>query len=487
MNHLLIADSDTRYAAWLHAHLGTVLPDATLETCDLAELERRRNSSDFGQCDLLLLALDFGSGPEDAEADGLDWLRRLRDQYGLPPILVIANGGNELTAVRALRLGACDYLPKSLLTPSRLALAIRVALRTAERRTRSVAPPPAPAPAPAIDESSSGTTGKNRLRRIATRPQRDLIPRYALLDVLGESDRATVYLATSFDLDALVALKVSRLEGDVEEPAIDESGKPAVSGPLFAREYEAISAINDPSIVDIYDYGVHAGHEFLAMEYFPRGDLKARLQRPIVAAEAVMYAIRIARALTVVHAAGLVHRDLKPPNVMLRENDEIVLIDFGLARPLLGDSTNTRTGLLRGSPYYMSPEQAQGLPLDGRSDLYSLGIVLYELLSGRKAFVGTSAIELLQRHVTAPIPALPSEHARFQPIIERLLAKEPADRYASAEALIEALLGALTGQVPTDEEAKDSADLELLQQPLPFDEEAAATTYVDESRRSAIG
>lgn len=483
MNHLLIVDSDTRYGAWLHAHLGTVLPDASLETCDLAELERRRNSSDFGQCDLLLLALDFGSGPEDADADGLDWLRRLRDQDGLPPILVIASGGNELTAVRALRLGACDYLPKTLLTPSRLALAIRVALRTAERRSRPVTPPPAPVPSASLDESS---TGRNRLRRLAARPQRDLIPRYALLDVLGESDRATVYLATSFDLDALVALKVSRLEGDVGERAVDESGKPAVSGPLFAREYEAISAINDPAIVDIYDYGVHAGHEFLAMEYFPRGDLKSRLQRPIVAAEAVMYAIRIARALAVVHAAGLVHRDLKPPNVMLRENDEIVLIDFGLARPLLGDSTNTRTGLLRGSPYYMSPEQAQGLPLDGRSDLYSLGIVLYELLSGRKAFVGTSAIELLQRHVTAPIPVLPAEHARFQPVIERLLAKEPGERYPTAEALIEALLGALTGQARGDDDSQDLPDLALLQQQLPFDEEAAAATYVDESRRSAI-
>ncbi|MBV6417011.1 MAG: Serine/threonine-protein kinase StkP [Steroidobacteraceae bacterium] len=237
-----------------------------------------------------------------------------------------------------------------------------------------------------------------------------------------------------------MALKVTRAS-DEQVPAGGEEESFVPARQPFAREYEVLSTIHDPSIVDIYDYGVHEGREYLAMEYFPRGDLKARLQHPMAADEALDYVRRIARALGVVHAAGLVHRDLKPPNVMLRENDEIVLIDFGLARAMCADITTTHTGLLRGSPYYMSPEQAQGATLDARSDLYSLGVVLFEMLSGRKPYVGGTAIEVLQNHVTAPIPALPGEHAALQPLIDRLLAKAPSQRFASAGELLAALPG----------------------------------------------
>ncbi len=430
----MIIDDDARYGAWLTAHVGAVLPEAQVEFVDIPEFERRRDTVRFQDWDVLLLAMNFGSNPEDVAAEGLGWLRRLRDQTLLPPVIAIAAGGNELTAVRAIRLGASDYLPKHLLTPTRLNTAIKIALRAVERRraadrARRDEPAPAPRPAP--------PGGRARLPR-------SLIPRYAILDVLGESDRAVVYLATSFELDALVALKVTRT---------DEQPIPNADGPQheraarqdFAREYEVISSIHDPSVIDIYDYGVHDGLEYLAMEYFPRGDLKARLQHPMDVGDALDYVRRIARALGVVHAAGLVHRDLKPPNIMLRDNDEIVLIDFGLARQMHAEITTTSTGMLRGSPYYMSPEQAQGLPLDARSDLYSLGVVLFEMLTGRKPFTGTSAIEVLQRHVTAPIPLLPAGHAHLQPLIDRLLAKSPARRYASVEELLVALAQAAGG------------------------------------------
>ena len=147
-------------------------------------------------------------------------------------------------------------------------------------------------------------------------------------------------------------------------------------------------------------------------------------------------------ALQVVHEAGVVHRDLKPQNVMLRENDDVVLIDFGLSKDLNGTLSSTRTGVLRGSPYYMSPEQAQGLPVDRRGDLYSLGILFYEMLVRRKPFHGETAVEILQQHVGAPPPPLPAELAGFQPILDRLLAKKPNDRYDTAAQLIEALAGA---------------------------------------------
>jgi serine/threonine protein kinase len=124
---------------------------------------------------------------------------------------------------------------------------------------------------------------------------------------------------------------------------------------------------------------------------------------------------------------------------MLRENDDVALIDFGLARNLEGGLNSTRTGVLRGSPYYMSPEQALGEELDARTDLYSLGIIFYEMLTGRKPFAGSSAIEVLQQHVNAPVPKLPERHLSHQPLIERMLAKARDQRFASAEEVIEAV------------------------------------------------
>jgi len=156
--------------------------------------------------------------------------------------------------------------------------------------------------------------------------------------------------------------------------------------------------------------------------------------------EALRYLENIASALRVVHHAGILHRDLKPPNVMLREEDDVALIDFGLARNLEGGLQSTRTGVLRGSPYYMSPEQALGETLDPRTDLYSLGVIFYEMLTGKKPFSGSSAIEILQGHVNAPVPRLPERHAHHQTLLDRLLAKSRDERFESAEALIEALV-----------------------------------------------
>jgi serine/threonine protein kinase len=191
--------------------------------------------------------------------------------------------------------------------------------------------------------------------------------------------------------------------------------------------------------VDIYDYGVHDGREFIAMEYFPCGDLRARLQNPISESQSLDYLKRIAGALTVVHKAGILHRDLKPPNIMLRENGQVVLIDFGLAKDLVNRTHSTADGVLRGSPYYMSPEQAQGVELDERSDLYSLGVIFYEMLVGSKPYMGATAIEVLRQHVDEPVPVLPPELCQHQAVIDGLMAKAPEDRYASAQDLLRAL------------------------------------------------
>src|SRR5690606_28873305 len=232
-------------------------------------------------------------------------------------------------------------------------------------------------------------------------------------------------LAHSAALNRNVALKVSHVAED--------------EAPQFAREFETVGVLRHPGVVDIYDYGVHDGREFIAMEYFPCGDLKARLQNPVSEQEALDYLERIAEALAAVHAEGILHRDLKPPNIMLREDGEVVLIDFGLARSLGHGTRSTRAGVLRGSPYYMSPEQAQGLELDRRSDLYSLGVIFFELLTGTKPYLGNSAIEVLQQHVNGSVPALPEPFTPHQALLEGMMAVARDDRVLGAGELRAAL------------------------------------------------
>ncbi len=501
----LIVENDDKYARWLQHAVGTGWPADSIVLMDWTSFGRVRTAMTVRDYDIVLLALKFDEGIEDPTFDGFDWIRKLRSQPGFPEMIILAEGGSELVAVRTLRLGAADYLPKRLLNPARLQRSIKLTLRgiekeaqrraeraaqaarPAERPTAPAAPSTAPAPAPAADARATQTGATlTRAAALATEsphvstatgaslafaakaaavtpvvvppappaPQPDAavvslpsvtkepkptappthqIPGYTILQKIGESEAAAVYLAISEDLGHNVALKVSkrRHSGDA-----NDTGQRTI---MFQREFEAIAALDHPSIIDLFDYGIHEGVEYLAMEYFPCGDLKARLQNPLTADEAIAFLTEIARSLKVVHDAGIIHRDLKPPNVMLRDNGNVVLIDFGLARSLLSGDGSTRTGVLRGSPYYMSPEQAQGEVLDARTDLYSLGVILYEMLAGKKPYLGASAIDVLQQHVMAPVPELPVHHLSYQPLLERLMSKSRENRVASCDELLNAI------------------------------------------------
>ncbi len=509
----LIVEDDAKYGQWLHHSVTSGWPDDVAVIMDKPAFTRVRTAMTVRDYDIVIITLPFEESPEEMQVDGFEWIRKLRSQPGFPEIIVLAEGGSELTAVRSLRLGAADYLPKRLLTPPRLQRSIKLTLRAIEREsqrrverravqeaapaatgtapvipalvvtpnvTPDIAPAVAPAVAPevapvavatpavssppaasiappttthtgsvvtraakaAVTDAAAGASGEmanvpepaaaKDIKPIA--PQNHHIPGYTLLQKIGESEAAAVYLAIANDLGHNCALKISKRTHKGSDPA--DTGARHIA---FQREFEAIAALDHPSIIDLYDYGIHEGVEYLAMEYFPCGDLKARLQNPLSAREALEFLKQIALSLGVVHQAGIIHRDLKPPNVMLRDDGSVVLIDFGLARSLLSGDGSTRTGVLRGSPYYMSPEQAQGEVLDVRTDLYSLGIILYEMLAGKKPYLGASAIDVLQQHVMAPVPELPVEHMYYQPLLERLMAKSREQRLASCDELLAAL------------------------------------------------
>ncbi|HVO48750.1 MAG TPA: protein kinase [Steroidobacteraceae bacterium] len=445
---LLVVDHDTRYGEWLRHHLGVLCPDSIVSVLSHSEFERWSEELSGRDCDILMLSASFGSSPEDPQAEGLELLRKLRERQHYPAVIAVAEEGNELTAVRAMQLGAVDYLPKRLLTPDRLRTSVRLALRRLERRAarkleslaQAAAQPEARADANAEDVAAD-SSAVSQAASVATTPggafmPADFIPGYTIHGTIGESEKAAVYVATSAALGRNVAIKVSKTLRDE-----------AAGRQFLEREYTAIVAIRDPAVVQIHDYGVHAGYEYLVMEYLPDGDLKARMQHDLTEQEALRYLEQIAGALKVVHQAGLLHRDLKPPNVMLRENGDVALIDFGLARALDGSTPSTRTGVLRGSPYYMSPEQALGEQLDARSDFYSLGIMFYEMLTSRKPYTGSSAMDVLQQHVNAPVPQLPKALAHNEPLLSKLLAKSREERFASAEEILAAISAMRGGHV----------------------------------------
>ena len=212
----------------------------------------------------------------------------------------------------------------------------------------------------------------------------------------------------------------------------------------FLREFDLVAHLEHPNIARIYDLGVADDHVYLAMEYFPGGDLRSRMREPLDWRGALGYLRQLSAALGALHAIGVLHRDVKPGNVLLREDGSVAFIDFGLARQLGLESDITGTGAIFGTPHYMSPEQGRGLPLDERSDLYSLGVVLHEMVTGQKPFVAESPMAVIYLHLNAAVPQLPQATSHLQPLLEALLAKRPCDRPASAAdivARIDELLG----------------------------------------------
>lgn len=254
------------------------------------------------------------------------------------------------------------------------------------------------------------------------------IPGYTLLSVLGTGGFATVYLARQQSLEREVALKV--MDPNL---AVDAGVRKR-----FLREARDTAEVCDhPNIVTIFDIGQTPEHIYIAMQYLPGDNLKQKIDGCSPIKSPVTVALRIAAALEHAHCRGLVHRDVKPGNILFNRANEAMLSDFGIARKFDHNTQVTQLGNILGTARYMSPEQAQGDPdIDGRSDLYSLGVVFFELLAQEPPYQSTNPMALMNKHLHDPIPKLPDFQQQMQPIINKLLAKSPQHRYQSAQDLI---------------------------------------------------
>ena len=257
-----------------------------------------------------------------------------------------------------------------------------------------------------------------------------MIRGHRCLRQVGSGGMCTIYLAESERAGNLVVLKVFNQVPDVSERI--------ASFDRFLREYEIVAGLDHKNIVRIYDLGVADDHAYIAMEHFPNGDLRQRMKTPMSAANAMDYLEQIASALHAIHTVGILHRDMKPANVMLRADGTLCLIDFGLAKANF-DTELTGTREIFGTPYYMSPEQGHAENIDARSDIYSLGVMFYEMLIGRKPFSGSTAMEVIYKHKRAELPEIPPQFAAYEELLRRTLAKSPADRFQSAAELLHAI------------------------------------------------
>ena len=253
------------------------------------------------------------------------------------------------------------------------------------------------------------------------------IPGYEIKRLIGQGGMATVYLAEQRSLGRQVVLKILDTSAGITAETVER----------FLNEGRIIASLNHPHIITIYDIGQAGDQIFISMEYVEGGDLKDRLLSKVFAPiEAIEIVEKVAAGLVAAHDNGIVHRDVKPGNILFRRDGTPLLSDFGIAKRLSNDFDLTSTGMFVGSPNYMAPEQSESGPIDGRADIYSLGVILYEMLTGSRTYVADSVIDVILMHKKAPVPKLPSGLEQYQALLNLMMAKARKDRFRDTRSLI---------------------------------------------------
>ena len=402
---LLLIDDEAVFRQLLRHHITIEWPDAAITERDPVVDGKLAPEFTAAGFDAVVLDQDL------AGEKGIDWLSELSARPGFPPIIFLTPTSEDAVVLPALRAGAEACISKTKIDHRRFIGALREATRKRKRQLTLL-------------RGTAQLQQAYRFGNVTIRGQRHV-------RTIAKGAIATVYLAESERVGALVVLKVLSQVPDVSE------GRGTFD--RFLQEYEVVSKVEHPNVVRIYDLGIADDHAYIAMEYFGAGDLRARMRQKVTPTQALVYLRQMASALQAIHGVGVLHRDLKPGNVMLRPNGSLALIDFGLAKQLKLDVEITATGEIFGTPYYMSPEQGHGAEVDERSDIYSLGVIFFEMLMGKKPYLAGTPMAVIYKHSHAPLPPLEDEMTHLEPLVHRLLAKEPRARYQTADELIRAI------------------------------------------------
>jgi serine/threonine protein kinase/CheY-like chemotaxis protein len=357
--------------------------------------------------------------------DGFGFLEQLRADpliAGIPVIFLTALA-DRVDMRRAMNLGADDYLTKPFSQEDLLA-AINARIKRHGQSDSSSGSFALEANASFAASAAGGDTLK--LRDLAA-PAPVSIKGYRMLRKIGSGGMSEVFLAVR-EADGLeLVLKV--LDTGINQDAALLH--------RFIQEYSLLSQINHPNVVKIYEQGFTDEHVYLAMEYFPVGDIKRRMAGGFRENEALGVVVQVARALVEIHALGIVHRDVKPDNLMLRADGSIALVDFGIAKHCDIDFGHTLHGEIVGTPSYLSPEQAMGRAVSDATDIYSLGVIFFEMLTGARPYTADKLEALIAQHLFSPAPRLEERFAAYQELLDLMMAKEPSQRFESARAVVD--------------------------------------------------
>ena len=397
---VLIIDDDEDLRNLLSHYIKQRWEDAEVEEFDPLVRNMPDESFPLGSYNVVILDYMLGRG------DGMEWLKIFKRRADCPKILFLTGAGNEIIAVRAMKAGADDYHRKQELTREKLITSLHELTASTLDKTIS----------PELAARDKGHALGARIR----------IPGINVLRLIGEGGTARVYLASRERDDEPLVVKILRSEVTSDGRALAR----------FMEEYALVERIQSRHVARIHDHGTSEDHAYLVMEFFEGGDLNKRLAgKALPPAECLRLFRELMLALGDIHEQGILHRDLKPQNLMFRNDGSLAIVDFGIAKHI--DAVDmTAHGEILGTPRYMSPEQVQGKVLDLRTDIYSAGVLLFQMLSGQHLFEGDSAVEVALQHLNTPPPALPDELAPYQRLLDKLLEKDRDARFRNADEVL---------------------------------------------------
>ncbi len=437
MSRILIIDDSEDFRALLRTYILSEYEDFELIDYDPKDKGLPGENFPWKDYDLILLDYDLGLG----RVNGLGWMIHFSSIPEIPPVIMITSAGNSKIAVKALKAGAVDFIDKGDVSVETLKESLDEVFSLSDKQNTLIANQTGSYKTEDVEKTvlqeqelpdllfeEEEEHREHEIDRLSTTDDQLkkfglVVPGYDLIKEIGRGGMSVVLLAKPFEEDRKVVLKIMFTQGHEDPLALKR----------FMQEYTLISCLDHPHIVTIYERAFAADFAYIAMENFPGGDLANKLTDGIDLETAIEYIRQMCMGLVAVHDINIVHRDIKPGNILFREDGTLTITDFGAAKNLTGDVEDiTINNHIVGTPYYMSPEQAASMPLDHRSDLYSLGIMIYQMLANERPYTAKSIAQLISMHLHAPIPKLPGDLTKYQPLIDGLLAKDPDERFQSA-------------------------------------------------------